>query len=138
MDELVKTVDKNFEYVRHEVDNGVMRVFVRSMRKEASCPYCAAVSDKVHSSYYRKFRDLPIQDKKTEIVIDNRKFFCMNQECRYKTFAEPYECLPRMGRRSERLTKAIINTATNTSSITASKTLKQGYADVGKIQYADS
>jgi transposase len=132
MDELVKTIDPNFEYIRHEIEQGVMRIYVKSTREEVKCPYCGTESSNVHSTYSRKFRDLPIQDKKVEIVIDNRKFFCINKECDYTTFAESFECLPKMGRRSNRLTKTIINTATNLSSITASKTLKQGTADVGK------
>ena len=132
MDELVKTVDPHFEYESHSIDGSVMRLYVRSTRKEANCPYCGAVSDRVHSVYFRKFRDLPIQDKKVEIVISNRKFFCPNLECEHKTFAEAFECLPKMGRRSKRLTETIVNTATNLSSITASKTLKKCTADVGK------
>ena len=132
MDELVKAVDPNFEYESHTIDGGIMRLFVRSTRKAAACPYCGTVSEKVHSIYFRKFRDLPIQDKKAEIVINNRKFFCPNEECGHKTFAESFECLPKMGRRSKRLTEAILQTAVNLSSISASKTLKQGTADVGK------
>jgi transposase len=108
MDSLIKTADPNFKYVRHETENGVMRIFVKSTRQEAQCPYCGGVSDKVHSLYFRKFRDLPIQDKKVEIVIDNRKFFCLNPDCAHKTFAESFECLPKMGRRSRRLTEAIM------------------------------
>jgi transposase len=132
MDELVKTIDPCFEYQRHEIDDGVMRIFVKSTRNESRCPYCGTISNQVHSVYFRKFRDLPIQDKKAEIIIDNRKFFCSNPECDHKTFAEAFECLPKMGRRSRRLTEAILNTAVNLSSITASKTLRMGIADVGK------
>jgi transposase len=132
VDELVKTVDPNFEYERHIVDGGVMRLYVHSTRKEAICPYCGAVSEKVHSVYSRKFRDLPIQGKKAEIVLSNRKYFCPNAECDHKTFAEVFECLPKMGRRSKRLTEEIVQTAVNLSSISASKTLKKGTADVGK------
>ncbi len=132
MDELVKSIDPHFEYIRHETNGSIMRIYVRSEREEAQCPYCSMPSSKVHSLYPRKFRDLPIQGKKVEIVVDNRKFFCANSECGHKTFAESFECLPQMGRRSKRLTKTIIDTATNLSSITASKTLKQGTADVGK------
>jgi Transposase and inactivated derivatives len=109
-----------------------MRIFVHSAREKAECPYCSAASKKVHSIYPRKFRDLPIQDKKVEIVIDNRKFFCANSGCNHRTFAEAFDCLPQMGRRSKRLTKAIVDTATNLSFVTASKTLKQGTVDVGK------
>jgi transposase len=132
MDSLIKTADPNFKYVRHETENGVMRIFVKSTRQEAQCPHCGGVSDKVHSLYFRKFRDLPIQDKKVEIVIDNRKFFCLNPDCAHKTFAESFECLPKMGRRSRRLTEAIMETATNLSSVAASKTLKRRTADIGK------
>lgn len=132
MDELVKMIDSAFEYIRHETDVGVMRIFVRSTRLESKCPYCGTVSLQVHSVYPRKFRDLPIQGNKVEIVIDNRKYFCANPGCEHKTFAEVFECLPKMGRRSKRLTEAIMNTAINLSSVTAAKTLGQGTADVGK------
>ena len=132
MDELVKTVDPYFEYESHTIEGGVMRLYVHSSRKEAVCPNCGGVSEKVHSVYKRKFRDLPIQGKKAEIVINNRKYFCLNTGCDHKTFAETFECLPKMGRRSKRLTEAILQTAVNLSSISASKTLRQGTADVGK------
>jgi transposase len=132
MDELVKTVDPHFEYESHTIEGGVMRLYVHSTRKESVCPYCGAISDKVHSIYYRKFRDLPIQGKKAEIVINNRKYFCPNTECAHKTFAEAFECLPKMGRRSKRLTEAIFQMVVNMSSISASKTLKPGTADIGK------
>lgn len=132
MDELVKAVDPHFEYESHSVGKGVMRLHVHSKRKESVCPYYGTVSDKVHSVYIRKFRDLPIQGNKAEIIINNRKYFCPNEECEHKTFAESFECLPKMGRRSKRLTEAIVQTAVNLSSISASKTLKHGTADVGK------
>jgi transposase len=132
MDALVKAVDASLEYEKTERVGNVMRIYAHSSRKEAVCPYCGVISSKVHSTYPRKFRDLPIQGNKVEIVIDNRKYFCMNSECKHTTFAEEFECLPKMGRRSKRLTEAIINTAINLSSITASKTLKEGTADVGK------
>ena len=132
MEELVKRIDPHFAYQWHEIEDGIMRVHVRSTRKTAQCPYCGSVSKQVHSIYPRKFRDLPIQGMKVEIIISNRKFFCPNEKCAHKTFAESYECLPRMARRSRQLTQAIVHTAINTSSITASKMLGEGTADVGK------
>ena len=132
VDELVKMIDKDFEYTGHDINDELIQIFVRSVRPEARCPYCGNSTNKVHSVYFRKFRDLPIQDKKVEIVINNRKFFCLNKDCTHKTFAETFECLPKIGRRSVRLTKTIINTATNLSSVAASKTLKYGTADIGK------
>jgi len=132
MRELVKSIDPDFRYVKHIVDDGLIQLYVRSIRKKTKCPYCGYLSGRVHSVYPRRFRDLPIQDKKVEVIINNRKFFCVNSECTHKTFAETFSCLPKMGRRSERLTKEILNTATNLSSVAASKTLKHGTADVGK------
>jgi len=132
MRELVRSIDPDLRYIKHVTQNGLIQIYVRSARKKASCPYCGEKSDKIHSIYPRKFRDLPIQEKKVEIVINNRKFFCVNADCGHKTFAETFSCLPKMGRRSERLTKTILNTATNLSSVTASKTLKHGTADIGK------
>ena len=132
MDELVKRIDSHFVYECHEIENDIMRVYVSSTRKEAQCPYCGSISKQVHSVYPRKFRDLPIQGMKVEVIIKNRKFYCQNAECGHKTFAENYECLPRMARRSRQLTQAIVQTAINTSSITASKMLGKGTADVGK------
>ena len=132
MDELVKRIDPHFAYEMHETDGGIMRIYVRSTRENAQCPYCGSVSKQVHSIYPRKFLDMPIQGMKVEVVIRNRKFYCQNAECGHKTFGESYECLPRMARRSRQLTQAIVHTAINTSSITASKMLGEGTADVGK------
>jgi len=130
--EFVKAIDPDLRYIKHSIHDELIQIYVRSARKKASCPYCGHKSDRVHSIYPRKFRDLPIQGKKVEIIINNRKFFCLNTDCVHKTFAEIFSCLPKMGRRSERLTKTILNTATNLSSVTASKTLKHGTADIGK------
>ena len=52
------------------------------------CPYCGAKSNKVHSHYTRHIWDLPILGKKNVLHLRMRKFFCMNPECRYHTFAE--------------------------------------------------
>ena len=132
MKELVKTIDPELKYVKHITNDEMIQIHIRSSRKKVKCPYCGEFSSRVHSMYIRKFDDLPIQGMKVEVILNNRKFFCSNSECSHKTFAETFSCLPKMGRRSERLTKAIINTATNLSSIAASKTLKHGTADIGK------
>ena len=132
MDEQVKRIDPCFAYEKHETYGGIMRIYVRSTRENAQCPCCGSISKQVHSIYPRKFRDMPIQGMKVEVVIRNRKFYCQNAECGHKTFAESYECLPRMARRSRQLTQVIVHTAINTSSITASKMLGERTADVGK------
>jgi transposase len=132
MEELVGFLCADFSYKGHEISADIVRIYVESSRREGACPYCGEKSESVHSRYERRFRDLPIQGKKVEIVLDNRKYFCKNQECTYQTFAESFDCLPFKGRRSNRLTDAIVEIALNVSSVTAAATLKKGTADVGK------
>lgn len=65
-----------------------LTLYVRSTESKATCPYCGHQSEKIHSRYYRNLRDLPAFGKKVGICFRARKFFCHNQECRYRTFAE--------------------------------------------------
>ena len=132
MDEFVKMLCKDLEYANHEIAGDVIYIYVKSNKNEAKCPYCGIVGRRVHSHYERRFRDLPIQGKKVEIVLDNQKYFCHNLDCSHKTFAESFDCLPFKGKRSRRLTESIIEISLNVSSITAATMLRKGTADVGK------
>ena len=132
MDELIKGLDEDLEYVGHEIVGDTIFITVASTRKAAICPYCGAVSDKVHSVYKRRFKDLPIQGKKVEIIINNRKMFCNNSECEHRTFAETFDCLPFKSTRSQRLTDEIVRISLEVSSITASRLLNKSVVKVGK------
>jgi len=132
MDEFVKLLCVELDYVKHETEGELIHIYVKSNRPEANCPYCGVTANKVHSRYERRFRDLPIQGKKVEIVLDNLKYFCNNPECSHKTFAESFDFLPFKGKRSRRLTETILELSLNVSSVTASAILKKGTADVGK------
>lgn len=68
VDELVKLLDKDLEYIGHEISGDTIHVYVESNRKEAVCPYCGRASSRVHSHYERRFLDLPIQGKKVKII----------------------------------------------------------------------
>ena len=132
MDEFIKLLDENLDYLKHRMIGDTIYIYVASNRKELICPYCGKPSSKVHSTYERSFQDLPIQGKKVIVIINNRKMFCKNQECSYTTFAETFEFLPHKAKKSKRLTDEIINLSLNISSITASGLLRDGIADVGK------
>jgi hypothetical protein len=73
-----------------------------------------------------------MQGKKVEIVINNRKYFCKNASCEHKTFAETFDCLPQKGKRSNRLTEAIVRMSLNVSSVAAADILRNGTADISK------
>jgi DNA polymerase III delta prime subunit len=55
--------------------------------------------------YERSFQGLPIQGKKTTIVVIRRKMFCENKECKKKTFAEPLDFVEPKFKRTKRLEK---------------------------------
>ena len=132
MDEFIKLLCPSLEYIDHDMGQDLIHIYVRSNRSEVVCPYCGAIGRRIHSHYQRRFRDLPMQGKKVEIVLDNRKYFCDNPDCGHKTFAESFDCLPFKGKRSRRLTDSIIELSLNVSSVTAATMLRKGTADVGK------
>jgi len=132
MDELIKLLDENLEYIDHEIKGDTIYIQVVSCRKKAVCPYCGQSSDKVHSKYIRTFQDLPIQGKKVVLVLLNRKFFCNNSECGYKTFAERFSFFTNKAKKTMRLENEIVKLSLNCSSIAASSLLKGSVANVGK------
>lgn len=132
MDEFIKELDPNLDYLEHETTENEVIIYVASNRKNCACPYCGIDSMRVHSYYEKSFQDLPIMGKKTKIVMENRKFFCDNADCRFTTFAERFDFLKQNGKKTKRLIDKIIDISLNTSSMAASRTLKDGIADVGK------
>lgn len=132
MDEFIKLLDQNLDYVSHEIIDSTCYITVASNREEVRCPFCGCPSSKVHSTYVRTFRDLPIQGKKVTIVIRNRKMFCKNPDCNHTTFAERFDFLSNKAKKTKRLEDEIARLSINCSSIAASKILSKNVVDVGK------
>lgn len=132
MDKFIKELDKNLDYLEHETTADEVVIHVASNRKICACPYCGTDSARVHSRYEKSFQDLPIMGKKTRIVMENRKFFCDNAGCGFTTFAERFDFLKQNGKKTKRLIDKIVDVSLNTSSIAASRILRDGIADVGK------
>jgi len=132
MNEFIKELDANLDYLDHETTEDEVILYVASNRRSCRCPYCGCVSERIHSCYEKSFHDLPIMGKKTKIIIKNRKFFCDNPDCTFTTFAERFDFLKQNGKKTKRLIDKIVDISLNTSSVAASKTLKDGIADVGK------
>lgn len=55
---------------------------------EAACPLCQQASHRVHSRYTRTLQDLPCVGKALRLLVVVRRFFCPNQGCARKIFAE--------------------------------------------------
>jgi transposase len=54
---------------------------------EAACPACGNWSSRVHSSYARQLRDLPLSGRPVLIHLGMRRFLCTNAACQKVTFA---------------------------------------------------
>jgi transposase len=55
---------------------------------EAACPLCQQTSQRVHSRYTRTLQDLSCVGKALRLLVVVRRFFCTNQGCARKIFAE--------------------------------------------------
>ena len=132
MEEFVRLLDERLDYIRHEIVGDTVYIYVESNREEPVCPYCGTPSTRKHSVYERSFQDLPIMGKKTKIILENRKMFCVNPDCPHTTFAETFDFLPPKGKKSRRLLDKIVDISLNVSSLAAAELWKDGIADVGK------
>ena len=130
MDEIVKMLDKNLNYLNHEVEKDTIKIHIASNREIVICPFCHAKATKVHSTYSKSFQDLPIQGKKVVLILENRKMFCHNANCSKKTFAERFDFLDFKSKKTNRLINHIKETALNCSSVVASTTLKRNVVNI--------
>ena len=68
----------------HAVGCGVT---ARYWPARAACPACGTWSSRVHSSYVRQVRDLPLGGRPVLIHLAMRRFLCTNPACQKVTFA---------------------------------------------------
>jgi len=88
--------------------NGVIVVAARAVTAGAPCPGCSHPSQRVHSRYPRTLLDLPWQGNAVRIALNVRKFFCDNQECERRIFAERLPAVAtRYARKTCRLAEAL-------------------------------
>lgn len=90
------------------VSDRKMIIEAHAVKDGASCPECAQSSQRVHSYYTRKPRDLPMAELAVRLHLRIRRFRCLNPACTRRTFAE---CLPELlaphAQRTNRLTVAL-------------------------------
>ena len=65
-----------------------MRLAARVRARTADCARCGHPAARVHSSYRRHLADAPISGRPVEVVLRVRRFFCDNDGCKARTFAE--------------------------------------------------
>lgn len=132
METIIKDLDSNYKLIKYRNKPETIVFEIANKATEAKCPYCGAVSSRVHSTYQREIQDLPIQNKKVVLLVSTRKFFCDNDLCTRRTFSEIHKFVGKNAKKTTRLEDNILYTSAQLSSVAASKVLKSNHISVSK------
>jgi transposase len=69
---------------------------------EEACPSCRTLSERVHQRMRQRLTDVPVAGR-AEVVLVKRRFACMEQACRRRTFVEVTAQVPLRARVTTRL-----------------------------------
>ncbi len=88
--------------------DGRVKIEAASIQPGGQCPLCGQESRAVHSTYWRRLRDLPWGGWQVELRLEVHKYFCKNPACRRRIFTERLPEVTRpYGRQTTRLAQAI-------------------------------
>jgi transposase len=88
--------------------DGMIVINTATMRSEAACLDCRQPSSRIHSRYQRTLADLPCSGQEVKLQVQVRRFFCLNQECPRRLFAEQVPTvMKRYARRTLRQEQAL-------------------------------
>ncbi len=95
-----------------EIRGDCVWLLARARTEDAACPRCGCCSGKVHSTYLRRLSDAAIGGRRVRIKLRIRRFFCVNPDCRARTFAEQASGLTsRRSRRTPPLARTLASIA---------------------------
>lgn len=98
---------------------------LESTAVQGACPKCDQESSQLHSTYLRYPLDLPWAEWPVRLHLRAKRFFCRNQKCPKKTFAERFpDFLARYARRTDRVRQKQQRLGVNVCARTAEKLLK--------------
>lgn len=87
-----------------DVNDEAINIGARSTAAGAACPDCGSRSSRIHSSYLRFPADVPSAGRRVVLCLRVRRFFCPDDSCGRRTFAEQMSGLTRRHSRwTERL-----------------------------------
>lgn len=132
MQEFIDALAENYQLDDHKIKEQSVILKISSTLEEMACPYCDAVSRRVHSIYEREIQDLPMQNKSVILLVKTRKMFCDNPKCSKKTFSERHTFAGTKGQKTRRLENRIILESVQLSSVNASSILKAENIDISK------
>lgn len=129
-DSLIKDLDNNLIINEIKKENNMLYIYCQSAKNEANCPFCKEISSRIHSRYTRIIKDLPIQQYGVKLVIKVNKYFCNNEKCNHKTFAEKFDFVEEKAVRTKRLTEYIKKIGMRNSSMDTVRDLKDNFINV--------
>lgn len=92
-----------------DTDEQSFTLKVTSVQSEAYCPVCQTASRRIHSRYQRTLQDLPCMNYKVTLLVQVRKFFCLNPNCQRRIFTERHSQLTETwARRTSRLAQHLV------------------------------
>ena len=130
MEELIKDLDKNLIVTEIKKTDKTIYITCENSKNDCVCPFCNHSSNSVHSKYIRTVSDLPIQNNEVKLLLVTRKFFCLNPDCKHKTFSERYSFVEPKLVKTNRLIDYINSVGLRDNSMDAVRTLKDGGINV--------
>jgi transposase len=73
---------------RSDTAQGELHLTVKPVQRSSACPGCARRSDRIHSHYERRPRDLPWHGRIVRMTLRVRRFRCGTPACTVRIFAE--------------------------------------------------
>ena len=80
-----------FQVLRATVSQKVVDLDLAFTSLIGFCPLFHAPSERIHSRYRRRLKDLPMSGKPVKLTLWARKFFCDRPCCPRKIFAQQFE-----------------------------------------------
>lgn len=96
-----------------------------SQSRQATCPTCQTISNRIHSYYTRSPADLPSSGRLVQLVLQVRRFRCQNPACHKHTFAERLHALPAWARQTSCLATILESIAVVLSGEAGSRLARQ-------------
>lgn len=95
---------ESLRIIRIAEDEKSLIIYMKSQKHSHFCPGCGQEMRVYHATYVRSVQDLPIFQKNVTLKITAYDYFCTEEACDIKTFAEDYgQFIGRSGRMTGRL-----------------------------------
>ena len=96
------------DLVCYRQKNGTIEIELRAHQHSSPCPSCGQNSSRVPSRYRRTIADLPWAGLPACILLQTRRFFCVDERCSRRIFTERLPgTVERYARRSIRMRQAL-------------------------------